>query len=206
MKKGLLAGSSLLAAAVIASGLWAARANVAQQPGDDMKISEAPASLGVTMEELTAKADVIVTGQCLETHSQWVGRSLVTLATIQIGEAVKGTPGATVTVALPGGRDVNRKFPVAMTYAGAPSILPQEEVFLFLNAADAATAPTADSYSVTGFAAGKFSIVENDQGTKLVATDASKVALPRETGMSRGGRRATPLIDFKAKVKEYLNK
>lgn len=206
MKKGLFAGSLLLVTAATVSGLWAARANMVQQTGDETKITDTPIAAGVTMEEMTSKADVIVTGQCVESHSEWVGRSLVTLATIQVAETVKGTPGSTLTVTLPGGRDANRKFPIAMTYPGAPTIQPQEEVFLFLNAADGSTATTAGSYAVTDYAAGKFSIVESEQGIKLVAADASKVALPRETGTSRGGRRATPLVEFMAKVKESLKK
>ena len=61
----------------------------------------------------------------------------------------------TLTVGVPGGVDANRKFPIAMTYPGAPRIAPDEEVFLFLVRADD---EVAQSYAMTGFSQGKFSI------------------------------------------------
>ena len=68
---------------------------------------------------LTVSASVIATGRCVDLHTAWEGRVLVTVATISVTDVLKGEPGRTMTIALPGGADANRKFPVAMTYAGA---------------------------------------------------------------------------------------
>src|SRR4030095_7915180 len=82
----------------------------------------------------------------------WMGRTLVTLATISVGEVIKGQPAETVTVALPGGTDANRPVPLSIDYPRAPRILPQEEVFLFL-----IRQPEVPlGYVVAGYAQGKF--------------------------------------------------
>ena len=83
------------------------------------------------MEQMTQEASAIVHGTCVATQSQWVGRSLVTDATISVEEALKGDAaiGSNVTVELPGGISANGRFPVAMTYAGAPQISPTKKSF-----------------------------------------------------------------------------
>src|SRR4030095_13836968 len=106
----------------------------------------------------------------------------VTLATISVGEVIKGQPEETVTVALPGGTDASRKVPVSMHYEGAPHILPQEEVFLFLN--HEPQVPLG--YIVAGYAQGKFSIVEDEQGQKHVSRDLTRVRLRNNTRIGRG--------------------
>ncbi len=55
---------------------------------------------------------------------------MVTLATISVGESIKGESSGSLTVVLPGGLDVNRPVPISMNYPGAQRIQPQEEVFL----------------------------------------------------------------------------
>jgi len=152
------------------------------------------------MQDMVAQSELIVTGRCLSTRSVWIDRSLVTIATISVGETIKGSEASTVDVVLPGGADSNRRIPVAMTYPGAPTIQPQEDVFLFLTQAGV----IANSYAVMGFAQGKFSIVENNQGEKLVSRDLTKVRLQAGAGVVRGNFQTTYLSDFKAKVREYL--
>jgi hypothetical protein len=125
---------------------------------------------------------------------------LVTLATVAVDEVIKGSQTSTVTVVLPGGVDTNRRIPVSMTYAGAPTIAPQEEVFLFLASEEGA----ADRYSVMGFAEGKFSVIEDEAGQKLVSRDLTKVRGQMGPGAVRGNRQFVTLSEFKAKVRGYL--
>jgi hypothetical protein len=125
---------------------------------------------------------------------------LVTLATISVDEVIKGGQTSTVTVVLPGGVDVNRRIPVAMTYAGAPKIIPQEEVFLFLTGEGA----VSDGYSIMGFSEGKFSIVEDEDGQRLVSRDLIKTRVKTAPGAVRGNRQFASLSDFKEKVRGYL--
>src|SRR5687767_6125034 len=131
MKKVALA-ISFIFVALLVSAHWATKA--VNSPPDDVIQTAADTSLaiGLTIQEMVSQSDLIAIGSCVETKSVWVDRSLVTLATINVAETLKGAELGTVTVALPGGVDANRKFPVAMTYPGAPQITPGENVFLFL--------------------------------------------------------------------------
>src|SRR3954454_7275254 len=57
-----------------------------------------PAAWGTTAVERTEgdmiqESTLIVTGHCTQLQSQWVGRTLVTLATVQVTEALKGSAG-----------------------------------------------------------------------------------------------------------------
>jgi hypothetical protein len=152
--------------------------------------------------DLAQQSELILTGRCTDTSSAWIenGRVLVTLATISVDEVIKGEQASSVTVVLPGGVDLNRKIPVAMTYAGAPRIAPQEEVFLFLTNEEA----VSSGYSITGFAEGKFSIIEDEAGQKVISRDLIKTRVERAPGKVRGSRQFVPLSDFKQKVKGYL--
>src|SRR5690242_16311605 len=74
----------------------------------------------LTNQEMAQSAAVIATGKCVGLRSAWQGRTLVTIATIAVSETLKGDAAATLTVTLPGGVDLQRKFPIASAYAGAP--------------------------------------------------------------------------------------
>src|SRR5262249_50433398 len=147
MKKKLVALSGILLIVLAISGLWATKA--LNLTGVEQTVEQGATSLaaGMSMQEMTAGASLIITGKCLETRSRWMDRNLVTLATISVTETIKGDPSETITVVMPGGIDSNRKFPVAMTYAGAPQIHPTEEVFLFPTNED----EVAGGYAVMGF-------------------------------------------------------
>src|SRR5262245_41539174 len=154
MKKKLFALSGVFMIVLVIAGLCATRAinlNDAQQTLDPTATSP---GAGMSMRRMVEESSSIVIGQCAETRSKWVGRSLVTEATSSVQEALKGDAAARtqVTVELPGGIDYNRK--VAMTSVEAPNISPGEKVFLFLYRPD----DGANSYSVMGFAQGKYSV------------------------------------------------
>jgi hypothetical protein len=202
MKKKLFALSGVFLIVLVLAGLWATKAT---DLFDVQQVEPAATSLVsgmMSMEQMSQGASAIVIGQCTGTRSQWVGRSLVTLATISISESLKGAAAGNLTVAIPGGVDANRKFPVAMTYAGAPQISTDEEVFLFL------TGPVegANDYSVMGFAQGKFSINQANGGEPVVMRDMIKTQVQRGPGAIRGNLQSVPLAEFKALVMSYLNK
>ncbi|HWP44528.1 MAG TPA: hypothetical protein VNO14_14880 [Blastocatellia bacterium] len=201
MKKRLFASCFLVVAALIASGLWATRAT-SPSPSDKGTETSMVGRADLKLEEMARQSDLILTGRCTDTSSTWIqdGRVLVTLATVSVDEVIKGGQASTVTVVLPGGVDLNRKIPVAMTYPGAPRIAPQEEVFLFLTGEDA----VPNSYTVAGFSEGKFSIVEGEAGQKLISRDPIMMREKRGPGVKRGNRQFTPLSDFKQKVRRYL--
>jgi len=91
----------------------------------------------LTTDELIEQSAVIATGRCVETHSSWVGRTLFTFATIAVTETLKGQPGQTVTVVIPGGVDMNRQYPVAMRFPGAPEFYAHDSTMTLLDPAAA---------------------------------------------------------------------
>ena len=168
------------------------------------KVTQMPAgttlATSLSIDQMVDRSDLIAIGSCVDTKSAWVDRTLVTLSTISVAETLKGAELGAITVALPGGIDANRKFPIAVTYPGAPRIAPGEDVFLFLTA----SAETAGSYTVTGFSQGKFSIVKDEQGERFVAQDLSTTMLKDNNGIRRGSTGMTPLSSLKAQVKARL--
>src|SRR5688572_18397948 len=122
---------------------------------------------------LTQQSELIVVGRVENVRSAWIDRILVTLAEVQVEETLKGAvPSGKITVTLPGGMDLNRDVPIAMSYAGAPQLAPGERVFLFLVGEEL----VAGSYSVVGFSQGKFTIVENG-GAQKVSRDLKGLTL-----------------------------
>ncbi|HMB28854.1 MAG TPA: hypothetical protein VKS99_12150, partial [Blastocatellia bacterium] len=124
MKKKLFALSGVFMIVLVIAGLCATRAinlKDAQQTVDPAATSLAA---GMPMRQMVEESSSIVIGQCAEIRSKWVGRSLFTEATISVEQALKGdaAAGTQVKVELPGGIDINRRFPIAMKYDGAPQI------------------------------------------------------------------------------------
>src|SRR5262245_6033440 len=127
MKKKLFALSGVFLIVLVIAGVCATMAtnlNNVQQAMESAPIS--PAS-GLSMKEMAEGASVIVIGKCTGTQSRWIEGALVTDAAILVEETIKGDMTGTLKVELPGGIDPNRKFPVAMTYPGAPQIYLDEE-------------------------------------------------------------------------------
>ena len=198
MKKLMLAVSLLIGIALLVSMRWSTTATPAP-PADELP-ADTTLAVALSVGDMVSQADVIAIGRATETRSMWVDRSLVTLVTVAVNESLKGSPGETVTVVVPGGIDANRKIPIAMTYPGAPRLTPGEDVFLFLNA----DSEVGGGYNVTGYSQGKFSIVEGDDGEPMVARDLTKVALKDKNGARRGQANMTPLASLKAQVKGQL--
>jgi hypothetical protein len=156
----------------------------------------------LTNQDLAAQAELIVIGECTGTTTIWIDRNLYTLATVAVAEVIKGAATPTVTVASPGGVDVNRRIPVAMTYPGAAHISPQEQLFLFLVHADD---QVAYSYAVVGFAQGKFSIVQSDEGILMVLPSLMGPQLRgRINDAVEGAEMAVPLSTFKEEIRRYV--
>jgi hypothetical protein len=161
--------------------------------------SEATTARQMSNEAMTTEATAIVSGRCASIRTVWSGRVLVTMATIQVTDRLKGDAAETITVALPGGIDANRRFPISMLYPGAPQIATGEDVFLFL-------APNADvgGLAVVGFSQGKFSIVNDERGERVVSRNLSAVTLASPAGTRRGAGTRVPLDQFKNEIRRYL--
>lgn len=149
---------------------------------------------------MTQAAALILTGRCLEVQSAWDGRTLVTLATLEVTDVLKGDAPARITVTLPGGIDATRRFPVAMTYAGAPQIMVGESVFLFLDR----EAALGSGLTVVGFSQGKFSVVPDPEVGQAVSRNLSGITLRSPAGARRGTATRIPLNEFKNEIRRYL--
>jgi len=154
------------------------------------------------LRDLVKESDLIVTGKCTALKSVWVenNRILVTLATIEVADTLKGSSAESVTVVLPGGADINRKFPVAMTYAGAPSIFQDEEVFLFLTAEDLVDG----GFAVSGFNKGKFSLVTDENRDVTVMRDPVRGPATAERGGLSASTGLASLSDLTDQVRHYI--
>ena len=199
MKKITLVSSILIVIALLVSSRWATTA-VDAPPQDTLPIADTSLAVALSVQDMVNQSDVIAIGNCVETRSMWVDRSLVTLATVSVTESLKGNESTTITVALPGGIDANREVPIAMTYPGAPRITPGEDVFLFLTASQEAPG----GYTVAGFSQGKFSILTDEDGEQVVARDLRKTALKSNNGIHRGSNHTIPLSRLKDEVRGYL--
>ena len=162
--------------------------------------AEATTVADMSNRALAESAEVIVVGRCTSVRSAWEGRTLVTLATVEVSESIKGGQRNEVTVRLPGGIDARRKFPVSMTYAGAPQIAVGEEVFLFLGSGGA----SADGLTILGFSQGKFSIVSDESGERMVSRNLSAVTVSSPAGTRRGTASRMPLARFRNEIRGYL--
>jgi hypothetical protein len=88
-----------------------------------------------------------------------------------------------------------------MTYAGAPTMRPGEEQALFLASAND---EVANAYSIMGFNAGQFPIVQDNAGEKFIASTPMKVSAPRVTDLTSRNPNAVRLSEFKAMVESFL--
>jgi hypothetical protein len=151
--------------------------------------------------ELADTADIIVIGRCTDVRPVWENsRTLVTVATVTVTERLKGESADSISVALPGGIDANRRVPIAMTFAGAPQMRDGEDVFLFLSRREG----VATGHVVLGFSQGKFSIVDDGKGGRAVSRDLTQVRLVGGAGAVRGTVSLTSLSEFKQEILEYL--
>ena len=200
MKKLLLASCILIAIALLISTRWGTKA-VNAPPDDTLGTPDTTLAVALSFDDMVDQSDVIAIGNCVDTKSVWVDRSLVTLATVSVSETLKGAESGNLTVVLPGGVDANRKFPIAMSYPGAPRLTPGEDVFLFLNS----DTDYGLGYNVAGFSQGKFSIVNDEEGEPVVSRDLTKLTLQTNNGVRRGGANVISLATFKDQVKARLN-
>jgi hypothetical protein len=151
-------------------------------------------------QELVEQSQSVVLGRCAGLRTVWEGRSLVTIATVEIAEVLKGAPAQRVDVVLPGGVDMNRRVKVAMTWPGAPTIQPGEEVFLFLSQ-DAAV---SSGPVISGFSQGKYSVIRDSNGRAFVSRDLTKINVAGSNGLRRGANSFKSLDQFKADIRRII--
>lgn len=174
--------SVLLAAALAAGGAIA---------GSNTNVSE---------RAMAREAEAIIVGSVVDTRSSWLGKTLVTVAKVKVDETLKGARTPLVEVVLPGGIDATRRVPVAMTYPGAPRLVPDEHVLLFLDRSDIGK----DALIVSGYAQGKYMVARDPSGQTIVTRNASEARNVGAPGLREGGTERRTLDEFRRQLKGYL--
>jgi hypothetical protein len=164
------------------------------------------------LEDMSAKADVIVLGTVESTESRWSddGRIIVTRAFVTVERPLKGGPRARVLVETPGGRVGD----LAMVASGAPVFHPGERVVLFLEptggpAGGAASKGFVPRYGVVGWNQGRM-IVRRDPGTgRDLVEDRTAGALYLDhqgnpLGAGRSGKGPAELQQFLLEVEHLI--
>lgn len=126
----------------------------------------------LTLEELVEHAETVFAGRCVARRVEddpGVGGP-VTVLTFQVDRAVKGQPGESITFRQIGGRDKNDAR--GKLIAGLPRFRPGEEVVLFLYGES-----RVGLRSPVGLGQGKFSIVTDKQGRRLVVNEFGNARL-----------------------------
>jgi hypothetical protein len=170
------------------------------------------------LEEMTARAEVIVLGKVEEAAGAWSedGRIIVTRVTASVERAIKGGPRARVTFEVPGG-SVGDQIMVA---SGAPVFRVGERVIVFLEPAGAGAAasgsaagnaagnapgsapgavagPESGRLAVVGWNLGKLDVRRDRQtGRDLVHPRAGGVSYLDREGRPVGGQAATGPVEL----------
>jgi hypothetical protein len=155
-----------------------------------------PADLG----ELSRDARAIVRGRVAQLDTQWTEDrgTIETIVTLEVEGYIKGSLGPTLRFRTPGG-DLGRYRSIVV---GAPEFAVDEHVVVFLGA----YGPTVPH--VLGLSQGVFRVVRADRFGAWMVTppttlNTSAGAVPLVRGDA--SRRALPLADFEARVRELAD-
>jgi hypothetical protein len=135
----------------------------------------------ISLEEMTMRADVILTGKCIASRARWDDKSkiVMTESTFAVDRYLKGKATGTITVTSVGGALPDRN--IMMTIPGMVEFTPEEDVLLFL-----AKSPDR-TYSVYGQSQGKF-VIKTDAktGRRIVGQESLTTFVSKLERISRG--------------------
>ena len=156
--------------------------------------------LRTELPELTQGSDVVVQGRVRHMESRWSadGRRILTDVHLEVTDALKGTPGAIVTLTQPGGRVGD----IAQRVDGLASFTPGEEVVVFLQQGG------AERFVLRGMAQGKYSVKREGAGREPLAVPEAvgeALLIDGKTGQSTSVRSQTlTLAQLKQRVRSAL--
>lgn len=154
----------------------------------------------MSLEEITAQAEVIVLGTVESAEGVWSddGRIIVTRARVSIERALKGGPRARVIVEAPGGRVGDQ----TMIASGAPVFRAGDRVVLFLEPAGAADPGAALRHAVVGWNLGRMTVRRDPRTGRDLVDDRTSGSLY----LDRQGRPVGPERSVKGPVqlKQFL--
>lgn len=156
--------------------------------------------LPIEFRELVATAPVIVHGQVVDVHSEWVDgrRAVETFVTVDVAEYLKGNLGEQVTFKVPGGQ-LGRYRTV---FVGAPTFQAGDEVVLFLKT-DGPSFPF-----VVGLSQGVFRIVADTQSGRRLVTPPALIGVntaePVRVVRGDPARKAVSIDLFREAVRQAM--
>lgn len=123
--------------------------------------------LRLDLDTLTRDADAVVRGRVVRTESRWTGDGMriVTDVEVEVAEALKGAPGARVTLTQPGGVVGD----IGQLAQGVAAFTSGEEVVLFLERRGGGPAA---HYRLRGMAQGKFRVERGADGAAWAVPEA----------------------------------
>jgi hypothetical protein len=156
--------------------------------------------LRADLPELAQAAETVIHGTVRRVESRWSGdgRRIVTDVEIEVTEALKGQPGATVLVTQPGGRVGD----IGQLVHGLASFTAGEEVVLFLER----RGPRA--FRVAGMAQGKYRVQRSADGAQALAvpepTGEALLLDPDTRQPTASTHRPVSLAELKASIRAAL--
>lgn len=135
----------------------------------------ASVALALSVEDLTARADVVVRGHVTAQEARWTrGGRIVTTVHLAVDQALKGAPPSAIEIRHPGGRVGD----IAQQVSGEVAFTDGEEAVVFLRQHLAGPG----TYVVVGMSQGKFH-VDRGQPTPLAVQKLDGLGLKRpDTG------------------------
>ncbi|PYR94037.1 MAG: hypothetical protein DMF84_07395 [Acidobacteria bacterium] len=157
--------------------------------------------LPIEFRELVTIAPVIVHGQVVDVHSEWVDgrRSVETFVTVEAAEYLKGNLGEQFTFKVPGGQ-LGRYRTV---FVGAPIFQVGDEVVLFLKS-------TGSSFPfIIGLSQGVFRVVTDTQSGRRVVTPPAVMSVggadPARVVRGDPARKTVSIEVFRDVVRQVLS-
>jgi hypothetical protein len=161
-------------------------------------LAHATVEVPVEFGEMVRGSQLVVYGRVVDVRGQQTGdrRSIETIVTVAVAQALKGQPGETVTLRLPGG-EVGRYRRIIV---GVPRFTSGDDVILFLRGA-APALPT-----VFGLSQGVYRVVRGVDGRAVVAPAPLSAPATGAERIVRGdpARQPLPLDAFAREVRARL--
>lgn len=125
--------------------------------------------LRLDLGALARDADTVVRGRVLRVESRWAGDGMriVTDVEVEVAEALKGSPGARVTLTQPGGVVGD----IGQVVQGMAAFDPGEEVVLFLEQRGGGKGAAA-RFRLRGMAQGKYRVERGSDGAAWAVPEA----------------------------------
>jgi hypothetical protein len=156
----------------------------------------------LSLEEMTARAEIIVLGKVEEATGAWSedGRIIVTRVTASVERSLKGGPRVRVAFEVPGGSVDGQR----MVASGAPVFRVGERVVVFLGpAGDRAAAPGSRRLAVVGWNLGKMDVRRDARtGRDLVQPGAGGTTYLDRDGKPVSGQTAAGPVELGRYLRE----